>query len=254
MISDALFLIRTDLMKLGRRRGLMALVGFIAIGGVGVIFTVNAIRHGSNPAQRGPAGGVANFENATDFLAMMGVVVAAIIGSTAGAGDADAGVLRDLIATGRSRAQLFASRALAGLLVTLAIMLAALAVAIICSIVLRGSLPAPSLSYIVQRGAAVLAFAATSVLVAIGIATFARSRGPATAVVIGFGVIVSQLLLRTTFLGDVRAILPLAAFDKMAGNGTQGIHSSLAAAIGVTAAWALAAVAAGSWWSSRMEV
>jgi hypothetical protein len=40
----------------------------------------------------------------------------------------------------------------------------------------------------------------------------------------------------------------------MAGNGMQGIHSSLAGAIGVTAAWALAAVAAGSWWSSRMEV
>lgn len=121
MISDTLSLIRVDLLKLRRRRGLMAPATAIAVGDVSVIFAVNAVRHGSNPLQNGPAGGIKNFENATDFIAMIGVVVAAMIGATAGAGDAEAGVLQDLVATGHSRAQPLASRATAGLGLTLAV-------------------------------------------------------------------------------------------------------------------------------------
>ena len=138
MISDTLSLIRVDLLKLRRRRGLMAPANAIAVGGVSVIFAVNAVRHGSNPLQNGPAGGIKNFENATDFIAMIEVVVAAMIGATAGAGDAQAGVLQDLVATGRSRAQLLASRATAGLGLTLAVLAVALVMATTCSVALAG--------------------------------------------------------------------------------------------------------------------
>lgn len=74
------------------------------------------------------------------------------------------------------------------------------------------------------------------------------------AVVIAFGVMVSQLLLQIGFLGDLRALLPLEAFERMAGDTTPGILTSLAAAAAVTAAWALAAVGAGVWWARRVEV
>jgi hypothetical protein len=254
MINDALQLLRVDLLKLRRRGGLMALAVTLAVGGVAVIFAVNAIRHASNPLHVAPAGGLKNYENATDFIALIGVVVAAMIGATAGAGDAEAGVLRDLVASGRSRLALFASRATAASALTLAMLACALAVATACSLALAGSLPAPSLGHIVQRTAGVLAFTATSTLVAVGIATFARSRGPVIAVVIALGVMVSQLLLHISFLGGVRGLLPLAAFQRMVGDTTPGLHMSLSLAIAVTVSWSLAALAAGGWWARRVEV
>lgn len=253
MTHDALQLVRADALKLSRRRGLMALALTLLVGALALIFTVNAIRHASNPLHS-PAGGLKNFQNAIDFIGLMGVVIAAMIGATAGAGDAEAGVLRDLVASGRSRLSLFASRASAASALTLAMLVCALAVATGCSVALAGPLPAPSLARIVQGSAGVLAFGAASTLVAVGAATFARSRGPVIAVVIALGVIVSQLLLRIEFLGDLRELLPLAAFQRLVGESIAGLHVSLSVAIAVTAAWALGALAAGGWWARRVEV
>jgi ABC-type transport system involved in multi-copper enzyme maturation permease subunit len=243
-----------DLLKLGRRRGLMGIAMLIAVGSVAVIFTVLAVRHGADPQHVGPAGGVKNFQNATDFLGMIAVVIAAMIGVTAGAGDAEIGVLRDLLATGRSRLGLFGSRAVAAVAATLAILGASLALATICSIVLAGSAHVPSMTMIVQRDAAVLAFGAAGALVCAGVATFVRSRGPLMASVIAFGVLISQLLLQISFLGRLRELLPLAAFQRMAGDAISGLHISLPVAIAVAGGWALAALAAGGWWARRVEV
>jgi ABC-type transport system involved in multi-copper enzyme maturation permease subunit len=254
MISEALTLIRMDLLKLRRRRGLMAIALLIAVGSVSIMFTVIAIRHAANPLHVGPAGGVKNFENATDFLGMLAVVIAAMIGVTAGAGEAELGVLRDALATGRSRATLFASRMAAAVLATLAIMAAALMVVTACSIALAGSAHVPSLSEIVQRDTAVLGFAGSAAIVCAGIATFARSRGPVMASVIAFGVLISQLLLHISFLGEVRELLPLASFERMAGDAMSGLNVSLAAAIAVAVGWALAGALAGVWWARRVEV
>jgi hypothetical protein len=254
MISDTLALIRTDLLKLRRRRGLMALATLIAVGSVAVVFTVTAIRHGANPRHVGPAGGMRNFQDATDFLGLIAVVVAAMIGVTAGAGDAELGVLRDLLATGRSRLSLFGSRAVAAVVATLALLAAALVVVTSCSVALAGSAPVPSLTDIVQHDGAVLAFGASAALVCTGIAAFARSRGAVMASVIAFGVLISQLLLRISFLGQAREFLPLASFNRMAGDAVSGLHISLAVAIAVTIGWALAALVAGGWWARRVEV
>jgi hypothetical protein len=254
MISEALTLFEMELLKLRRRRGLMAIALLIAVGSVSIVFTVNAIRHGVNPLQVGPAGGIKNFENATDFLGMIVVVIASMIGVTAGAGDAELGVLRDSLATGRSRLALFGSRAAAAVAATLAIMVAALVVVAVCSIALAGSAQLPSLSEIVQRDAAVLGFAASGAVVCTGIATFARSRGPVMASVIAFGVLISQFLLNVSFLGDSRDILPLASFQRMAGDAVSGLSNSLPVAIAVAVGWALAAALAGGWWASRVEV
>jgi hypothetical protein len=254
MISQSLTLIRMDLRKLWRRRGLMAMASLIAVGSVSVIFIVTAIRHGADPQHVGPAGGLKSFQDATDFLGMIAVVIAAMVGVTAGAGDAELGVLRDLIATGRSRLALFGSRAVAAVVVTLGILAAGLAIATVCSIALVGSAPAPSLSEIVQRDGAVLAFGGLGALICTGIATFVRSRGPVMASVIAFGVLISQLLLQVSFLGSVRELLPLAAFERMAGDTISGLQFALPVAIGLLVAWAIAALAAGSWWARRVEV
>jgi hypothetical protein len=49
-------------------------------------------------------------------------------------------------------------------------------------------------------------------------------------------------------------VLPLAAFERIAGDTTPGLHVSLGVAIGVIAGWALAALGAGGWWARRVEV
>ena len=253
MISETLSLIRMDVLKLRRRRGLMAIALLIAVGSVSVVFAINAVRHGANPQTVGPAGGIRNFQDATDFLGLITVVIAAMIGVTAGAGDAELGVLRDLLATGRSRLALFGSRAVASMIVTVLIMAAAMAVVTVCSVVLAGSDPIPSLSQITEHFGAVLAFAASAALVCTGVGTFARSRGPVMASVIALGVVISQLLLRVSFLGSLRNAVPLAAFQRMAEDSVSGLNTPLALAIAVTAAWALAALAAGGWWARRVE-
>lgn len=247
-------LIRIELLKLRKRRGLMAMALLLGVGLVTVVFTVKAVRHGIDPQHVVPAGGVKSFENVTDFLGMLAVVIASIIGVTAGAGDAELGVLRDALATGRSRLALFGARAAAATTVTLAIMAAALGMVTALSVVFAGSNHVPALSEIVQRDAAVLAFAAASALVCTGVATFARVRGPVMASLIAFGVVISELLLRVDFLGNVRDAVPLAAFKRMVGDATSGFHMSLAVAIVVAIAWAAAALAAGGWWARRVEV
>jgi hypothetical protein len=254
MIFETLTLIRMELLKLRRRRGLMAIALLIAVGSVSIVFTVNAVRHGANPIHVGPAGGVKNFENATDFLGMIAVVVAAIIGVTAGAGDAELGVLRDSLATGRSRLIMFGSRVAAAVTATLAIMAAALLVVTACSIALAGWAPVPSLAEIAQRDAAVLGFAASGAIVCTGIAAFARSRGPVMASVIAFGVLISQFLLNVSFLGDSRDLVPLASFQRMAGDAMSGLSYSLPVAIAVAVGWAVAGALAGGWWARRVEV
>jgi hypothetical protein len=49
-------------------------------------------------------------------------------------------------------------------------------------------------------------------------------------------------------------VLPLAAFERAAGDAMSGLSISLATAIAVLAAWALAGLAAGGWWARRVEV
>jgi hypothetical protein len=254
MIADTLTLVRTDVLKLRRRRALMALALLIAVGAVSVVFAVNAVRHGANPSQVGPAGGIKNFENATDFLGLIAVVIAAMIGVTAGAGDAELGVLRDLVATGRSRVELFASRGVAAVAVTVAVLTAAVVVVTVCSVALAGSAQVPPLSEIIQRDVSVVGFGAAAALVSAGAGTFARSRGPVMASVIAFGALISLLLLNISFLGSLRAVLPLAAFERMAGTTIPGLHFSLPVAIAVVVAWAAAAAMAAGWWARRVEV
>jgi hypothetical protein len=254
MMAETLNLVRMDLRKLTGRRGLMAIATLIGIGAVAVVFIVNAVRHGVNPAHVAPAGGIKSFQDATDFLGMIAVVVAALVGVTAGAGDAELGVLRDTVATGRSRLALFGSRAAAAVVLTATIISAALLVVTACSLLLAGSSPVSSVSQILQRDSAVLAFALSAALVCTGIATFVRTRGPLMASVIAVGVLISQILVQISFLGGLRALLPLAAFQRMAGDVRPGLHISLTVAIAVAVGWALAALAAGGWWARRVEV
>src|SRR2546423_13579171 len=95
-------LIRAEVLKLRRRRGVLALSAGITAGAMLLAYAVTGIRHLSDPAKHGPAGGLDNYQSGMSFLAMMVIVMGAIVGSTAGAQDLESGVFRDSAATGRS--------------------------------------------------------------------------------------------------------------------------------------------------------
>src|SRR5262249_61414165 len=104
---------------------------------------VLGIGHRVDTAKQGPAGGDANLGHGTFVVAALGGVAAAIVGSSAGAGDLDAGVYRELVVTGRSRLSLLLARIPAGLAYLLPFGAPAYALACVAGTVVAGSLPAP---------------------------------------------------------------------------------------------------------------
>jgi len=128
-MSAGIRMIRADLLKLRRRRALMAWSGLLFVGAQLLFYGYGAVRHASDAAHFGPAGGTHGLANAIMLVSYLGGVAAVMIGTAAGGGDAAAGVLRDLVSLGRSRLALFAVRLPAALLVVLAFIIPALAVA-----------------------------------------------------------------------------------------------------------------------------
>jgi hypothetical protein len=53
-------LVRAEVLKLRKRRGLVAITACLTLGAAIVPYTILAILHWANPAHHGPAGGVAN--------------------------------------------------------------------------------------------------------------------------------------------------------------------------------------------------
>ena len=92
-------LIRADLLKLERRRAMLAIVAGLVFAAVGVYFGVGAILDKKT-----------DFDSAAGILVLLASVAGAIIGATAGGADLETGVFRDLVATGRSRTALFFAR------------------------------------------------------------------------------------------------------------------------------------------------
>jgi ABC-type transport system involved in multi-copper enzyme maturation permease subunit len=246
-------LIRAEVLKLRRRRGMLATVAGITLGVVALAFGVSAIQHAGNPAKYGPAGGAASFKDAINVVVLLTIVAGAIVGSTAGAQDIESGVFRDLAATGRSRIALFGARVTGAWAVVLP--LAALSAAAIAgaSVGLAGSLPAPTTAAIVAGTFGLLATAALSSAVAVGLSALIGSRGPVIAIVLAFNLAIAQMLVGISFLGDVRQAIPTVALARIA-HANADVPTTLGVAIAVTAGWIAAAFAAGAWRTSTREI
>jgi hypothetical protein len=107
-------LVGADLLKLRRRRGLAVVIGLLTVAAVLITYGVMEMLHLIDSTKHGPAGGIANLGHGTFVVAALGGVAAAIVGGSAGAGDLEAGVYRELVVTGRSRLSLYLSRIPAG--------------------------------------------------------------------------------------------------------------------------------------------
>ena len=248
-------LVSAEFLKIRKRRGLVALAVLLTVGAVVMAGAVLAVLHAADPAKYGPVGGLGNLGNATYLLSTLGTVTAVLVGATMGAGDLQAGVFRDLVATGRSRLALFAARIPGGLALLWPLVTVSWVVAAAGSVLLAGSRPHPGLVVMVQGGAWVLLATTVVYLIALGLASLAGSRSATVGIVLAWQLAVTPLALGAAKLGVLREGLLTAALDRVIPAGLLpgarpdpvGPTMSLAVAAVVIAAWAIIPLAAGAW-------
>ncbi len=250
-------MIRADLLKLRRRRPLMAWSAILFVGAQLVFYGFAAIRHAADPAHFGPAGGTRGLANAIMLVSYLGGVAAVMIGTAAGGGDAAAGVLRDLVSSGRSRLALFAVRLPAALLAVLAFTIPAVGAAAAGAVVLAGPGTAPTAGALAWSGLAVTVSIAVTTLLAVGLSSLLSSRSIAIGLLLCWNLALARLLEHATSLGQVRELLPNAAADRLVPTAVGGaylVSMSVATAVAVLAGWVAAACAAGAWRTARRDV
>lgn len=247
-------LIGADLLKLRKRRGLVTIVSLLTIGSVAITFAVIEALHLANSVKHGPAGGIANLGHVTWLIAALGSVAAAIVGSSAGVGDLDAGVYRDLAVTGRSRMSLFLSRIPAGLAFLLPFVAVAYTVASVCAVVLAGSNPTPSVHLMILGGLWALLEVAFYYLLSLALAVLLASRSYTIGIVLALRLAITPLLASISALGVVRELFPGVAMQNLAPAGfgdaiRQGpnVGMSLGAIAAVLLVWTAIALALASW-------
>jgi len=198
-------LVRAELLKVRKRRGLLAATLALTILPMVVAYVILAILHGIDPAKHGPAGGARNFADSLNFLGALTIVAGILVGATVGTGDLGAGVFRELVVTGRSRLALFAARLPAGLAFLLVPLGIAFAVTGSAATVLAGPLDPPSGRLLLHSAGWLGLSAAVCFVIALGVSSLISSRGTS------FGLLLGWLLLQLAGDGHLAAalILPL---------------------------------------------
>lgn len=253
-------LVAADLLKLGRRRGLVAVVSLLTVGATVITYGIIQLLHTINPTKHGPAGGVVNLGHGAFVVVALGAVAAAVVGSTAGAGDLDAGVYRDLVVTGRSRLALFASRIPGGLAFLLPFVAAGYAVAAVATVVFADGRPVPSTYLLTTTGLWALLQVTFYYLLALGVSCAIGSRSYTIGIVLAWRLALTPILASISALGIVRELVPGVGMQDLApaalGDSVrQGplVPMSVAAIAAVLISWASVAIFAGGWRDTRRD-
>jgi hypothetical protein len=225
-------LIDAEILKLRRRTGMLVMVALLSIGAVAGYDGVTAAM-----------GNEANFGDIVAILALSGSVIGVIVGATAGAADIEAGVFRDLVATGRPRLSLFLARVPGAC----AIVLPALTLAVLGAALLSGG-GAVGLAL-----AQVLGSGALAATVCVGLAALTGSRGTVIGLALAFQLGVSPMLGQWEAIGDGRFAIPMVSLARL-GGGADDIGLAVGAALAILLAWAAVALAAGAWRSTTQEI
>jgi ABC-type transport system involved in multi-copper enzyme maturation permease subunit len=248
-------LIKADVLKLRRRRGMLAVAAGLTLGILLLAFTVITLQHGADPMKNAPAGGAKGFADSLQIVSLMLFLVGAIIGATAGAQDLDTGVFRDLAATGRSRTALFLSRVCGAWVIVGGLALVTIAVDVAGAFLLADGTATPHLGDIVNATAMILASGAVGTALAVGLAALVGSRGPVIAILLATHLIFETQLTGAGFLGDARKALPISAINGIGDQAKDFDYTmALGTSIAVIAAWIVAALAAGAWRTRTREI
>lgn len=244
-------MIWADLLRLRRKRGFMALVLAAVLAPLVIWTGYQVIEHASSPTQNGPAGGLQHFVKMLDMLGVfMGPVAAVLIGAEAGAGDLAAGVFRDNVLTGRSRAALFLARIPAALIVTLAVTGLGLAFGLAVTFGFAGGLATPSGSLILESAAWLALANGLVCVIAIGLASLTGSRPGTITALVGWELVLSPLLVQSASLGSLRRGLldgVLLFLKPGPASGDPIVAMPVAVAVAVAALWLVVLPALGAW-------
>jgi hypothetical protein len=247
-------LISAEILKLRKRRGLMIACGLMTVGVIVVVNLVLIVLHAVNPDHHGPAGGLSNLGGASGALSLLGSVAAVLAGATAGAGDLNAGVFRELVVTGRSRLALFLARIPGGLAVLWTFIVMAFVITAIVAVAFAGSAGKPPFSLIVKGGLWLLLETGFYYLLALGFASLVASRSTAIGVLLAFRLAVVPILTQIGFLGASREALPGPAVERLAPaqlandvRHSADLHMSFGTAVLVTVLWTVIALGVGAW-------
>jgi ABC-type transport system involved in multi-copper enzyme maturation permease subunit len=238
-------LIRAEILKLRRRRGLMVLTAAIVALPVIAYTIANVV----DP----PAGGLDRYVAIVDVLGTFGAIAGIIVGATAGAADLEAGVFRDLAATGRSRRALFGARFPGACAIVVPILLAAVVFEAVWCTALSGPPSTPTAVQLLAGVVAVLASGVVACAVSVGLAALAGSRAPVIGVALAFELAISPGLNDIAALGHGRVLLPRIAVDRIA---DVPIAHGQPLVLGCAAliAWAVILLAAGARRSQTQEI
>lgn len=248
-----------DILKLRKKRGTLIWSLVLALGPVLIYFTVSAIQHASNPAKYGPAGGSTNFADGLRVIALFfGPLAALLIGVEAGAGDASAGVFRDLVVTGRSRVALFASRVPAALTVCFLVIFSAYSLLLIGTFAFASALPTPDASLLLESVGFVFLATGMMCVVAVGFASLTTSKPGAIIALIAWLVVASPLLASIKSLGSIRDGLMSQAIVHfspvhLGGDRGEAVAMSFGTAFVVLVAWLVVFCALGAWRTRTMD-
>jgi hypothetical protein len=228
-------LIGAEILKLRRRRGMVVVCALLTVGAMAILFAVLAV-----------LGSAGHFDDAVGVLSMTAAVIGVIVGATAGGADIEAGVFRDLAATGRSRIELLLVRVPGAWALLAPLLLAAVAIPVVIA--------TPDAATIAGSVASVLAAGAVTSTVCVGLAALTGSRGIVIGIALAFQLGVSPLLAQIGALGDARLAIPQIAVSRLSEAAGLTAEMSIGLAVTILVAWSVAALAAGAWRTTTQEI
>lgn len=249
MTKDLTAMVAAEVLRLVRRRALMAWTVVLTVGVVCGYYGLFAVRHAADPGRYPPAGGIRSMYHLLDNYGLVASLLAILIGATAATADASAGVFRDLVATGRSRLVLFAVRVPGALIVVLPAVVTAGVLAGVGALVFAGGLPAPSVGLVAQYTGWLVAGTVVDLALAIGFAALTGSRSITIGVLLGYEAVATPLLHNMSVLGSARQLVSGAAVARLEpfSGSTYPIAMSTGTALAVVAVWTVLPLAFGAW-------
>ncbi|WP_157437845.1 hypothetical protein [Actinoplanes subtropicus] len=242
-------MVAAEVLRLVRRRGLMAWMVVLTVGVVCCYYGLFAVQHAIDARHHQPAGGTRSMYHLVDNFGLVVSLLAILIGATVATADVSSGVFRDLVATGRSRLVLFAVRVPGALIVLLPAVVTAGVLAGVGARVFAGGLPAPSVGLIAHYTGWLVAGAVVDLALATGFAALTGSRSITIGVLLGYEAVVTPLLHNMTVLGSVRQWASGAAVARLEpfSGAPYPVAMSVGTAVAVLVAWTVLSLALGAW-------
>jgi ABC-type transport system involved in multi-copper enzyme maturation permease subunit len=247
----SLEMVKVELLKLRKRRGLFWWSLLLTVGVPLVFFTVVEVLHLTSPEKYAAVGGIHGLENTLGALSTAGACAGILIGATAGSADVSSGAFRDLVSTGHSRWELFVARIPGVLSMIMPLTVAGFAVSSVFVLGFAGANVAVGSDVLIRSLGWALLATSVPALVALGLSSLADNRGTMIGVLIAW-LFVGEPLIggAATALGAAREgllSLSLGRLDPVnKGAVPPDVHMGLVTAAVIVAVWIGATLYAGA--------